>query len=197
MNKFKKLTRLASLIALLIASASVSFAQTAPAVLKVDPPNWWIGHSINPVRVLIRGRGFHGARVEAVGSGLKTGLVRVSAAGTYIFVDVVVDPQAKAGRRSLRITTPGGQVETPFEILEPLSRVNRFQGFSPDDVLYLIMIDRFADGDRENNDPPQSRGLYARAQVSLSRRRFTGHHQSPAVLERFGHYSHLAHPLVR
>ncbi|HEX8494736.1 MAG TPA: alpha-amylase family glycosyl hydrolase [Pyrinomonadaceae bacterium] len=163
MNKFKKLSRLASLIALLIASASVSVAQTAPVVLKVDPPNWWIGHSINPVRVLIRGRGFHGARVEAVGGGLKTGLVRVSAAGTYIFVDVIIDPQASAGRRSLRITTPGGQVETPFEILEPLSRVNRFQGFTPDDVLYLIMIDRFADGDRENNDPAQSRGLYDRA----------------------------------
>jgi glycosidase len=27
-------------------------------------------------------------------------------------------------------------------------------------VLYLIMIDRFSDGDRSNNDPPQSRGLY-------------------------------------
>lgn len=164
MNKFKKLSQLASLIFLLIASASLSAVQAAaPVVLKVDPPNWWVGHSINPVRLLIRGRNFHGARVEAVGSGLKTGLVRVSAAGTYIFVDVIVDRQAQAGRRSLRITTPGGQVETPFEILEPLSRTGRFQGFSPDDVLYLIMLDRFSDGDRENNDPPQSRGLYDRA----------------------------------
>ena len=163
MNKFKKISRLASLIALLVVFASLSVAQTAPVVLKVEPPNWWVGHSINPVRVLIRGRGFDGARVEAVGGGLKTGLVRVNAAGTYIFVDVIVDPQAKAGRRSLRITTANGSVETPFEILEPLSRAGRFQGFSPDDVLYLIMLDRFADGDRENNDPAQSRGLYDRA----------------------------------
>jgi glycosidase len=164
MDTFKKLTRLTSLPALiLIFCASLCLAQTAPEVLKVEPPNWWIGHSINPVRVLIRGRNFQGARVEAVGAGLKTGLVRVNASGTYIFVDVVVDAEAKAGRRALRITTASGSVETPFEILEPLARANRFQGFSPDDVLYLIMIDRFADGDRENNDPPQSRGLYDRA----------------------------------
>ncbi len=164
MDKFKKLARLTSLLALIfIFCASLCQAQAAPEVLKVEPPNWWIGHSINPVRVLIRGRNLHGARVEAVGAGIKTGLVRTNAAGTYIFVDVVVDAQTKAGRRALRITTASGSVETPFEILEPLARSGRFQGFSPDDVLYLIMIDRFADGDRENNDPPQSRGLYDRA----------------------------------
>ena len=28
--------------------------------------------------------------------------------------------------------------------------------------MYLIMIDRFADGDQSNNDPPQSRGIYDR-----------------------------------
>lgn len=162
MNGIHKLSQLALLIVLLCVCTSLAIAQTNPEVLKVDPPNWWIGHSINPVRVLIRGRNFQGARVEAVGAGLKTGLVRVNAAGTYIFVDVIVEPQAKAGRRSLRITTPGGSKETPFEILEPLARTGRFQGFSPDDVLYLIMLDRFADGDQSNNDPAQSRGLFNR-----------------------------------
>ncbi|MDX6695188.1 MAG: neopullulanase [Blastocatellia bacterium] len=164
MNNFKRCARVVSLIALLALIASASTAQTAaPLVTKVEPPNWWLGHSINPVRVLIRGRNFQGARVEAVGSGLETGLVRVNAAGTYIFVDVRVDGQAKAGRRNLRITTQGGVVETPFEILEPLARAGRFQGFSGDDVLYLIMTDRFSDGDAKNNDPAQSRGLYNRA----------------------------------
>jgi neopullulanase len=163
MCKFKSLARPISVLALVIVYASLCMAQAAPEVLKVEPPNWWIGHSINPVRVLMRGRNLQGARVEAVGAGLKTGLVRVNAAGTYLFVDVVVDAQAKAGRRALRITNAAGSVLTPFEILEPLARTGRFQGFSPDDVLYLIMIDRFADGERDNNDPAQSRGLYDRA----------------------------------
>jgi glycosidase len=163
MDGYTRLSRLLALVALLVVSAALTLAQTAPEVSKVEPPNWWIGHSINPVRVLIRGRNFQGARIEAVGNGLQTGLVRVNSSGTYLFVDVMVDPRAAAGRRALRITTAAGSAETPFEILAPLARGNRFQGFSPDDVMYLIMIDRFADGDRENNDPAESRGLYDRA----------------------------------
>ncbi|HKQ52249.1 MAG TPA: alpha-amylase family glycosyl hydrolase [Pyrinomonadaceae bacterium] len=138
-------------------------AQNSPAVLKVEPPNWWTGHSVNPVRVLIRGRNLTGARVAAVGEGLTTGLTRVNAAGTYVFVDVVIDPQARPGRRTLRITTAGGTADAPFEISQPLARAGRFQGFSTDDVIYLVMPDRFSDGDASNNDPPQSRGLYDRA----------------------------------
>jgi hypothetical protein len=33
--------------------AAASLAAQAPAVEKVEPPNWWPGHSINPVRLLI------------------------------------------------------------------------------------------------------------------------------------------------
>jgi glycosidase len=150
------------LLPLLFFAAAVCAAQNAPAVLKVEPPNWWVGHSINPVRVMMRGRNLSGARVEAIGEGLKTGLTRINAAGTYLFVDVVIDPQAKPGRRALRLTTASGMTDAPFEISAPLSRVGRFQGFSTDDIIYLLMPDRFSDGDSSNNDPPQSRGLYDR-----------------------------------
>ncbi len=147
---------------LLYVTATVCAGQAAPAVLKVEPPNWWAGHSINPVRVLIRGQNLSGARVEAVGAGLTIGATYVNAAGTYLFVDVLIGPQAQPGRRALRITTGSGPVDAPFEITAPLSREGRFQGFSPDDVIYLIMPDRFSDGDQTNNDPPQSRGMYDR-----------------------------------
>jgi glycosidase len=165
MNKSYRITsfRSAALVMLIFVAASVCAAQSAPTVLKVEPPNWWAGHSINPVRVLIRGRNLTGARVEAVGAGLQTGLTRINAAGTYLFVDVVIDPQAKPGARSLRITTGTGTTDAPFEISAELSRAGRFQGFSTDDVIYLLMPDRFSDGDPSNNDPPQSRGLFDRS----------------------------------
>jgi hypothetical protein len=35
-------------------------------------------------------------------------------------------------------------------------------GFSHDDVIYLLMPDRFANGDASNDDPPVSRGMYDR-----------------------------------
>ena len=158
----KTFMRSVALIALLLTIVPLCAAQSAPAVLKVEPPNWWAGHSINPVRVLIRGRNLTGARVEAVGADLQTGLTRINAAGTYLFVDVVIDPQAKPGRRALRITTGSGTTDAPFEISAQLSRNGRFQGFSTDDVIYLLMPDRFSDGDASNNDPAQSRGLFDR-----------------------------------
>ena len=155
------LFKLLAFLALLLCGVSSACSQT-PEVLKVDPPSWFIGHSINPVRVLIRGKNLSGARVAPIGVGLSVRQTKTNATGTYIFVDVEINTAAKPGTRRLRITTANGSIEAPFEILTPLSRAARFQGFSPDDVMYLIMIDRFADGDQSNNEPVQSRGLYDR-----------------------------------
>ena len=157
-DKFRRIAA----VAFFIWVVAVGALAQRPEVFKVEPPNWWANHSINPVRVLVRGRNLAGARVEPVGSGILIGLVRVNAAGTYLFADVEVAPEARPGRRALRIIAPGGSVEVPFEISAPLDRRGRFQGFGPDDVIYLIMPDRFADGDPKNNDPPKSRGLYDR-----------------------------------
>src|SRR5207237_622227 len=143
------------LILLLFAAAA---AQGPPTVSKVEPPNWWAGHSINPVRVLVRGRNLAGARVEALGAGLRVANVRTNAAGTYLFADVNIAPTARPGVRKLRLTTPRGLTEAQFEISAPLARTGRFQGFTTDDVVYLIMTDRFADGDPSNNDPAVSHG---------------------------------------
>jgi glycosidase len=132
-------------------------------VIKVDPPNWWPGHSINPVRLLIHGSGLQGARVDAGASGLDIGLMQVNARGTYLFLDVGIPRMAKPGRVELNLTTAEGSAKIPFEISAPLTRAGRSQGFSPDDIIYLIMPDRFADGDPSNDDPAISKGLFDRS----------------------------------
>src|SRR5262249_31197393 len=90
------------------------------------------------------------------------GLGRTNAAGTYLFVDVDVAPSARPGPRRLRVATSAGAADLPFELLRPLDRAGRFQGFSSDDAVYLAMPDRFADGDPANDDPAVSKGLYDR-----------------------------------
>src|ERR1044072_3628699 len=149
---------------ILVASASVvCAAQRLPSVTKVEPPNWWAGHSINPVRVMLRGQNLGGARVEAVGPGIKTGLVRVNDAGTYAFVDVFIDKDARPGNRLLRVSTALGTADANFGVADALSRAGRVQGVTPDDGIYFIMPARFADGDRSNNAPRKSPGLYDRS----------------------------------
>lgn len=151
-------------LALLILVFCVDLCQAqTPEVLKVDPPSWWIRSSVNPVRLMIHGRNLQGARVQAVGPGLRVaGAPQINERGSYIFVDVYIAPNARPGARTLSVITPHGSTRASFDVLPPLDRAGRFQGFSPADVLYLIMIDRFSDGDLSNNDPAQSRGLYHR-----------------------------------
>jgi len=157
-----------------------------PEIVKLEPPNWWVGHRWNPVRVLVRGRHLAGARVEVRGGGVEVGLTRVNAAGTSLFVDLQLADNAQPGPRSLRIVNQLGAAERGFPLLAPLGREGRFQGFSPDDVIYLLMPDRFANGDPGNDDPPASRGL-------LDRRRARYYHGGDlkGVIERLPYLKDL------
>lgn len=101
--------------------------------------------------------------MQAIGRGWRTvAAPKANERGTYLFVDIAIAPNAQPGLRHLRTTTANGTAQASFEILPSLNRAGRFQGFSPADVMYLIMIDRFSDGDTTNNDPLQSRGIYDR-----------------------------------
>ncbi|MBZ0255845.1 cyclomaltodextrinase N-terminal domain-containing protein, partial [bacterium] len=140
----------------------IASAEATPVVLKVEPPNWWTEHSWNPVRLLVHGRNFEGARVITSRDDVEVGLVRVNAQGTYLFVDLHIDDDAKAGPVHLKVITSSGEEEIPFELNHPLDRKGRFQGFSSDDVIYLLLPDRFANGDPKNDDPLGSQGLYDR-----------------------------------
>ena len=143
--------------------SAVRLSAPAPQVTKVEPPNWWIGHSWNPVRLLVGGRHLAGAQVATSSPGVRVGLTSVNAAGTYAFVDVHVEPSARPGPVALQLVTSAGTAPIPFELAQPLSPDGRFQGFSEDDVIYLLVPDRFANGDPSNDDPAKSRGMLNRA----------------------------------
>jgi glycosidase len=148
-----------SLLACLLVAGRLT-AQ-APVVEKVDPPNWWAGHSINPVRLMIRGRNLAGARMECARAQCST--AKVNAGGTYAFVDVTIPSTTPPGALPLVVRTTGGTASVPFTVAAPLPRTGRFKGFGPEDVVYLIMPDRFANGDTTNDNPSKSAGLYDRS----------------------------------
>jgi glycosidase len=150
------------LFALIVQFTLIAAASPAPETFKIEPPNWWAGHSLNPVRLLIRGRNLQGAEVSSASSSIRTGKVKINDAGTYLFVDVTISRNARPGVYPLRITTSSGRTECSFEIAPALSRVGNFQGFNKDDVIYLIMPDRFANGDPANDDPQSSKGIFDR-----------------------------------
>ncbi len=139
-----------------------------PQVLKVEPPNWWAGQTIggasNPLRLMIRGRNLNRARALTTRRGLRVGKIRINEAGTYLFVDIVIDQRTAPGSYPIRIKTEGGTTEAAFEVTAPLPRTGNFQGFNQDDVIYLLMPDRFSNGDASNDDPAISKGTFDRSQ---------------------------------
>jgi hypothetical protein len=117
---------------------------------------------VNPVRVMIRGKHLAGATL-ACGRLTCTNL-KVNAAGTYVFADVRIPGTASPGKYPLTLRTAAGTADASFEITAPLPRRGRFQGFGSDDVFYLVMPDRFANGDPSNDDPARSAGMHDRRQ---------------------------------
>ncbi len=147
---------------LLVFLAAATLFGAAPTVTKIDPPYWWVGHSINPVRLLIHGSGLAGATVKSTTKGIEVGEPRLNATGTYLFVDVTIK---RAGTHPLKVVTSDGSATAAFEALTPLPREGRFQGFSQEDLIYLIMPDRFANGDPSNDDPAISKGMFDRSKA--------------------------------
>lgn len=146
---------------LLPAFAMASAAQ-APVFEKIDPPSWWAGSTINPVRVLIRGRNLAGARIESSVPGITASNFAASSNGHYLFADISLSEIVRPGNHQLRIVTPSGISAAPFEVFTQQPRLGNYNGFLPDDVIYFVVTDRFSDGDPANNDPPKSKGLYDR-----------------------------------
>lgn len=132
----------------------------APMITKVEPPDWMSEPQGITLRMLLTGSGLNGA---AVHSRFSISQVRVSSSGTHLFCDLRIPPHAPPGRYALEIQTETGKAEAPFTIVPSLAPAGRFQGFSSDDVMYLIMPDRFANGDPSNDDPPVSKGLLDRS----------------------------------
>ena len=163
MKKESDPVRSSSLLFGLALVATTALPGQAPSVEKVEPPNWWAGHSINPVRVLVHGKHLTGARVSC--GRLTCATRKVNAAGTYAFVDVTIPAGTAPGSYPLTLRTANGSAAAPFSVSPALPRSGRFQGFGPQDVVYLIMPDRFANGDTTNDRPAKSPGLIDRSKA--------------------------------
>ena len=70
-----------------------------------------------------------------------------------MFVNLRISPTARPSDYNLLFATATGIKRVPFRINAPLDSKQNFQGITTDDVIYLIMTDRFSDGDPSNNLP--------------------------------------------
>ncbi len=145
------------------ASSAHAVAPALPVVHKVEPPNWWV-HYTPELTLLLTGENLAGANVASESHGVSVAGVVASANGHYLFVHLRLASKLNPGSAELRIKTSGGTATVQLPLAARAETRGHFQGFSRDDVIYLIMPDRFADGDPTNDTPPRSSGVYDRSQ---------------------------------
>ncbi len=127
---------------------------SSPCVDKVDPPNWWVG--LPSPMLLLHGAGLKQAHFSVTGQGISIAHSEVSANGHYAFLWLSARSTAPQPIR-IRVNTPGGSASVPFRFGRRPPAAHA--GFSATDVMYLIMTDRFADGDLSNDPEPSERDL--------------------------------------
>lgn len=124
-----------------------------PAVAKVEPPNWWVG--LTPeVMLLISGKRLETTHAECNLPTVRVTRTQSSAGGDYLFVWLKIAADTRPGTVICRLTTASGPATFELPLAARKPTVGRFQGLSPSDVMYLIMPDRFANGDPSNDEPP-------------------------------------------
>jgi neopullulanase len=157
----------AASLALVVFSASLTFAQEAtnpdaPAIKKVEPPSWWV--NLTPdVMLLLSGRNLQVTHASCNLPDVVVSRTQSTADGKYLMVWLRLAPNLKSGTAVCRVTTPKGQASFELPLAARKQILGRNQGLSLDDVLYLIMPDRFANGDPTNDEPVEFPGSHDRA----------------------------------
>ena len=154
-------TILVWLILVCLAGGSTAAAQ-APLIYKIEPPNWWVNFTPE-LSLLLTGKNLAKTRVESTTGRASVIDSHPSANGHYLFVHLKLSRGLAVGNVSLKVRSAAGASSVQLPLLKRKDPTGRFEGFSPDDVIYLIMPDRFADGDPSNDRPPGSNGVYDRS----------------------------------
>ena len=130
--------------------ASVEDA-TAQQVTRVEPLSWWTDMK-TPLQLMVQGSGISAYDV-AVEGGKGVSLTKVSKAESpnYLFADVEIAPNAEPGTYYIVFTKDGESFKYPYEIAAREKGSAERRSFTTADIIYLIMPDRFANGDESND----------------------------------------------
>ena len=125
---------------------------TADQVVRVEPPCWWAGMKTD-LQLLVQGPSISDYDVRIFGDAEVTG-VHKAESPNYLFVDVKVGGPGscwivfvKDGEYAFKV---------PYMIEERREGSAERKSFSSADLIYLIMPDRFANGDPSNDNTPDT-----------------------------------------
>ncbi len=171
--------------------SQLSFA--APKIQQVEPLSWWTNMQ-TPLTLMMHGEDLSDAQVsiqQVVNGKLQkgecAGLVvkgqHNAESPNYLFVDMQVN---KAGTYRITLKKGKKKASVDYVIADRRPGSRQRQSFTAADVVYLIMSDRFVDGDESNNSTKNTREKADKKNVNG---RFGGDIQG--IINSFDHISKL------
>jgi len=152
---------------------AISFQSNAIDMLGKYPSHWWVGMK-NPNLQLV----LHGVdiglftNVSIKYPGIKINKISKTENKNFLIIDVFISSTAKPGKFKIAMSGGGIDIEDVYYELKPRNKENgktRVQGVSSSDLVYLLMPDRFSNGDPSNDafkdlrDPESDRSnIFAR-----------------------------------
>ena len=170
----KKLVLLATFIAMSItacdtARENVAAEAAGDRIVRAEPLSWWVGMR-TPLQLMVQGKDISSCEVEMARG---TRGVRVTAThkadnADFLFIDIDIAPDAAAGEYEIIFTRGEERFVLPYRIDSRREGSAARQSFTTADMIYLLMPDRFANGDPANDatedtrEKPDRAGFFSR-----------------------------------
>ena len=119
--------------------------------ITAEPAFWWSGMKNPELQLMVYGENIASFRpsVSYPGVKLKSSVALESPNYLLVYLDV---ENAQPGTFDITFTKDKKQIKMPYELKARKKDACKIKGFDSSDVLYLIMPDRFANGDPTNDN---------------------------------------------
>lgn len=136
-------------IIIAIACVLASFISVAQSI-KVYPTSWWVGMKHPELQLMIHDPAGLTKEVNIRYPGVSIVKVHQPENTNYLFVDIRISPTTKPGKLKVNLAK-GKSFDFPLESRSAGNGTSRVKGVHASDFVYLIMPDRFVNGDTIND----------------------------------------------
>jgi hypothetical protein len=123
-------------------------------IQRVEPASWWVGMKNPELQLLVYGKDIAASIATLSYEGVEITRTEKTENPNYQFIYLIIKSTAKPGK--FPITFQAGKKKKVFtyELKQREKAGEEYKGFTSSDVIYLIMPDRFANGDETNDTIP-------------------------------------------
>jgi glycosidase len=125
-------------------------ASNKTEITRIDPSFWFVGMNNPTLHLLVSGNDFTGVKVEVNYEGVSIIETRVAENSQYLFLDLRIEKNTIPGLFTILFTKDGKTTKKKYEVKARTSS-HKHIGLSQADLIYLIMPDRFANGNSKND----------------------------------------------